>query len=89
MLQWMIRSQAPTAPAATGKVQRLDGGGRSGGRLVASRCLAGTTEVALPTAKVKSVPAGNRSGFVSGSLRLNLTQHGETHQVQTQVGLTD
>jgi hypothetical protein len=30
MLQWMIRSQAPAAPprGATGKVQRLDGGGR-------------------------------------------------------------
>ena len=25
----------------------------------------------------------------NGSLRLNLTQHGETHQVQTQRGLTD
>lgn len=27
MLQWMIRSQAPTAYLATEKVQRLDGGG--------------------------------------------------------------
>ena len=73
MQQWTIRSQAPTgcpSRAATGKVQRLDGGGCS-------------PRAARAVVKIKSDPAGNGAGIRNGSLRLNLTQHGETHQVQT------
>ena len=63
MLQWMIRSQAPTAPSrgATGKVQRLDGGGRGTEAITAPghQC----PGAASPAAKVKSGPAGNCRGL--------------------------
>jgi hypothetical protein len=73
------------------KVQRLDGCGPNDA-LASSGLRYSPTRAERPVlpAHVVYMYAPLRPGTPqNGSLRLNLTQHGETHQVQTTLGLTD
>ena len=62
---------------ATEKVQRLDGGGFLYNRELEIKSV-------LPARAECVVTEPFYTRKINGSLRLNLTQHGETHQVQTQ-----
>ena len=73
---------------AVRNVQRLGGDGSARAGLRYSP-IPGESRRQEEGVRPQSLPVGLTRFSLQGSLRLNLTQHGKTYQVQTREGLTD